>query len=143
VIDVVEWRQDPTDAKKGEAHIKLFPLSEDFWLRSGVNQPAQGSWGCPTWLRRQDSNAGKPPSLSSSERTRANESATLVPTRRIATEPKRSDPKVDCTNVPNLAFTVADVLALLHSAAKAGPQQRKAIRRALLAALSLLEDESR
>ncbi len=33
VIDVVEWRQDPADPKKGDAHIKLFPLSEDFWLR--------------------------------------------------------------------------------------------------------------
>ncbi len=56
VIDVVIWRQDPDDPKRGEALLQLFPLSEDFWLSASVNRGAASSWGCQTWLRRQDSN---------------------------------------------------------------------------------------
>ena len=64
VIDVVEWRPDPEDAKRGEALIQLFDLPQDFWSSTGAEKkkPSDpllgGSLGCPTWLPDVDSNHG-------------------------------------------------------------------------------------
>jgi site-specific DNA recombinase len=49
VVDVVEWRQDESSQKKGEAFIQLFPLP-NLLTPSGVNQDANGSLGCHEWL---------------------------------------------------------------------------------------------
>lgn len=64
VIDVVEWRPDPAEPKRGEALIQLFDLPKDFWSTEDAEKesPAKpvlgGSLGCPTWLPNLDSNQG-------------------------------------------------------------------------------------
>lgn len=53
-------------------------------------------------------------------------------------EPNRAEPDV---NVPSRPITVADALAALQFATAADPEQRKVLRKALLAALSALEED--
>ncbi|MHB8877484.1 MAG: recombinase family protein [Myxococcaceae bacterium] len=64
VVNVIEWRPDPENPRRGEALIKLFELPKDFWSVEGSEnkQPSApllgGSLGCPRWLPDQDSNLG-------------------------------------------------------------------------------------
>ena len=51
VIDVIDWREDPADRKRGEALIQLFELPDTFWKKEQPNAPVLGgSLGCPGWL---------------------------------------------------------------------------------------------
>jgi len=65
VIDLVEWRENAENQKKGQALIQLFELPKPFWgdAKGQKNeQPSapvlSGSLGCPEWLPDVDSNHG-------------------------------------------------------------------------------------
>ncbi len=66
-IDVVEWKEDPVDHRRGTATIKIFELPETFWqVAQGQKeeQPREpmplssGSLSCPVWLPSVDLNHG-------------------------------------------------------------------------------------
>lgn len=49
IVEVIEWRQDAADPKKGDAVIELYPLP-GFWV--GDNQDGAGSLKRQEWLRQ-------------------------------------------------------------------------------------------
>jgi hypothetical protein len=100
----------------------------------------RGKICCEKGLRRQDSNSAHVETPSSSEKTRSSDGAKLGAIPPTAAELIGIQRQFACTSVPNLSFTVADVLAMLQHPAETGPDQRKAIRRALLAVLTALEE---
>lgn len=65
IVDVIEWREDANDPKKGEALVLLFaplngliPADGDRLKTPETTQPNDGSLGCATWLRHLGSNQG-------------------------------------------------------------------------------------